>query len=151
MGKGKSIRPLNSGEKVGGDRRKRVGAAKKAGHVGEENSSTGPRTMGGWRVLEEGRRVRERGNKGIELGSAGVAVHELGRGRAWRGPCAECVVQEVRTPTEGGGCCNGFAHGRSRGMHGGTVHGTTWASTCGAANGGRCIRGAHSEGEGNLW
>ena len=30
------------------------------------------------------------------------------------GPCAECVVRGVRTPTEGGGCCNGAAHGTSR-------------------------------------
>ena len=64
---------------------------------------------GGRRALVGWRRVRKRANKGIEPENARWDRARNGGGSAWRGPCAGSVVQEVRTPTDGGGCCNGAA------------------------------------------
>ena len=94
--------------------------------------------------------VYDKGNTRIESESARWDRELNGGGSAWRGPCAECAVRQVRTPTEGGACCNGDAHRTSREMHSGVVHGTTRACARGAAHRGRHTWKAHSPGGRNL-
>ena len=105
---------------------RREGSARARGEVSANRAVH--REAGGERS-REGRVYAKNTTKGRSGQVPGGAVHGTGAGgSALRRSSAECVEREMRTPTEGGGCCIGAAHRTSQEMRSGAVHGTTWAS-----------------------
>ena len=95
------------------------GSARARGEVSANGAVHGE--AGGERS-REGEAHGKKATNGLSRQVRSGVVHGTGGGgSAWRGSSAECVVREVRTPTEGGGCCNGAAHGTSREMRGGAA------------------------------